>query len=145
MCNLLSSLNDIKVQADMLNILQKYGYIANDKMNIALGSIMRLHLNTYVNLFNFYNGRIIEHYWIFRDLQQAVQKYEELSKKYNCTPLQLELLNAVMKADNLELINKVLNTTENVHGKVSTLSVFIASLAENGLVNKLQKVLGVIQ
>lgn len=62
MCNLLSSLNDIKVQADMLNILQKYGYIANDKMNIALGSIMRLHLNTYVNLFNFYNGRIIEHY-----------------------------------------------------------------------------------
>lgn len=59
--------------------------------------------------------------------------------------MQLELLNAVMKADNLELINKVLNTTENVHGKVSTLSVFIASLAENGLVNKLQKVLGVIQ
>lgn len=75
------------------------------------------------------------------DIAAVVDKFVNISRKYNCTPLQLELLRAVAKIENPELLDRVLKETEAVHGPGAAQVGLVSALAENGQENALRKTL----
>lgn len=75
------------------------------------------------------------------DITAVVDKFVNISRKYNCTPLQLELLCAVAKLENPELLDRILKETEAVHGPGAAQVGLVSALAENGQVNALRNTL----
>lgn len=58
--------------------------------------------------------------------------------------MQLEVFCAVLEAKNEELLEKVIEATQSVHGTLGASMAMISSLAEMGNVNLLNKFLTVI-
>lgn len=75
------------------------------------------------------------------DITAVVDKFVNISRKYNCTPLQLELLCAVAKLENAELLDRILKETEAVHGPGAAQVGLVSALAENGQANALRNTL----
>uniref|UniRef100_A0A1Y1KWA2 Pentacotripeptide-repeat region of PRORP domain-containing protein n=6 Tax=Photinus pyralis TaxID=7054 RepID=A0A1Y1KWA2_PHOPY len=90
--------------------------------NIILGPLVKIHLKK-------------------ENLDKAVSVYKECVTNYKCTPLQLELLSAVVRAEKLDLMQEVLNYSAQVHGSESMVVPCIASFAQNGLYKILGKFL----
>lgn len=67
--------------------------------------------------------------------------YENCSKKYKATPQQLELLRTTLKQRQAELFHRVVNATEEVHGKSGAYLAVIAALAEEGMRESLKQFL----
>lgn len=75
------------------------------------------------------------------DITTVVDKFVNISRKYHCTPLQLELLCTVAKLENSELLDRVLKETEAIHGSGAAQVGLVSALAENGQENALRKTL----
>ncbi|KAK4881374.1 hypothetical protein RN001_004693 [Aquatica leii] len=111
--------NEEEVQK-LFDVLVQQGYCKPG--NIVLGPLVKLHLK---------NG----------DLEKAVSVFKKYTEKYNCTPLQLELLSALVKNENLELLQETLNCCSKVHGYEATIIPAVAAFAQNGLHKPLKKFL----
>lgn len=70
-----------------------------------------------------------------------MQEYMLFCENYRCTPLQLELLRAIVKAEREDLLKLCLESTSKVHGAVSTRLALLAALAENCLKKPITKFL----
>ncbi|XP_018577646.1 leucine-rich PPR motif-containing protein, mitochondrial [Anoplophora glabripennis] len=114
---LLDSYKNAEEQLKMFEFLVEYGYCK--PTNIIFGPLVRIHLK--------------------KDLQKGVNTYLNCASDYKCTPLQLELIKELLKEQNDSLLQSVIKATEKVHGVVSTRTVLIAALAENGQEKALQK------
>lgn len=66
-----------------------------------------------------------------------MQAFSDYAKKYRCTPLKVELLRALLKANKNELFDKVVQVDQNLHGSLASSISIIAALAEEGLVRAL--------
>ncbi|KAJ8921642.1 hypothetical protein NQ315_010551 [Exocentrus adspersus] len=117
---LLDSFKDPNEQVHMFKFLVEAGYCKPS--NIIFGPLVRIHLSK-------------------GDLEKSVNIYLNCAKEYKCTPLQLELVKAILKVENEKLLQLVIDATESVHGKVPAQVVLIAALAENGQLKELQKLL----
>ncbi|XP_060524412.1 leucine-rich PPR motif-containing protein, mitochondrial [Cylas formicarius] len=121
--NCLRLLNSCKVeneQTAMFDFLLKANLCKGT--NVLLGPLVRIHLNK-------------------GNLDKAVERYVELSTKYKCTPLQRELISALARTENFDLLEKVMSITEKVHGGAAAHVGLIAALAENGQMKPLRKAL----
>ncbi|CAH0552880.1 unnamed protein product [Brassicogethes aeneus] len=120
--NLLNNFEDVNKQNEIFKLLLKYEYC--QPTNVILGPIIRLNMKC--------------------DVQKAVERFVEFSNQYKCTPLQLELIRALLEENNEDLIKAALTATEKVHGTTAAFSVYASALAEKGLTKKLTKYLGMI-
>lgn len=72
-----------------------------------------------------------------------METYINLAEKYKCTPLQLEIFCAILEVKNQDLLKKVTDVTEKVHGSLGASIAMICALAEMGMDKSLIKFLTV--
>ncbi|KAF2901912.1 hypothetical protein ILUMI_04268 [Ignelater luminosus] len=108
-----------EVQAEKLfNLLVEKGYCVPS--NIILGPLVKVYLKK-------------------GNLTKAVEVFTNFAQKYNCTPLQVELLYTLVKAENERLMQDVLNVTTKVHGTEAANLSLVTVLAQSGLHRSLRK------
>lgn len=78
------------------------------------------------------------------NLEKGIELYIECTKKYKCTPLQVEMLKQCIQNQRMDLFQIILDASSQVHGIVKTKITVIGTLAECGLKNALRKFLMVI-
>ncbi|KAG5894067.1 hypothetical protein JTB14_003926 [Gonioctena quinquepunctata] len=122
--DLLKVFKDEQEQLTMFEFLIDKGYCKVN--NVVLGPLVRIHLNS-------------------GNLEKAVSTYIDLSKRYRCTPLQLEVIRELVKMENEPSLQAVLNATSAVHGPVSTQVALITALAEIGQEKALRKILSTVR
>lgn len=74
-------------------------------------------------------------------LEDAVKEYVNCAEVYRCTPLQLEILNRIVKNSREDLLEMVVEASSKIHGSESTQLHLIAALAENGMHKPIYKLL----
>lgn len=75
------------------------------------------------------------------DLESAISEYKIFANKYNCTPLQLELMLQIVKNERSDLLQECLDVTSKIHGIIRTRVTLLAAFAENQMQGPITKLL----
>ncbi|KAF5305557.1 hypothetical protein FQA39_LY01648 [Lamprigera yunnana] len=84
---------------------------------------------------------LITFYLKGNNIEKAALTFNKCVEIYNCTPVQAQLVNALVKNKSLELLQKVLNVTCKLKGFESTIAACISAFAQNNLHKPLRKFL----
>ena len=120
---LLNSLAEQGKSADvqkMFDALVTHGYVVPN--NVILGPLIKVYL-------------------VQNELKQAVDKFEEICKKYRATPWKNEIACRLIQAEDAANLQRVTDLSTEIHGEVNSLYDLVFSFIECGRVRQARKIL----
>lgn len=100
--------------------LQACGFV--EPSNALLGPLVKVHL-------------------VRGDAQRAVDVFEELSVKHQCTPWKNDLACKLIQAEDATNLQRVTDLSTNIHGEVNSLYDLVFSFVECGRIRQARKIL----
>lgn len=100
--------------------LEKYHFI--EPTNSLLGPLVKVHL-------------------VNNDNQKAVDVFETISAKHNCTPWKNDLACKLIQAEDATNLQRLTDLSTNIHGEVNSLYDLVFSFVECGRIRQARKIL----
>ncbi|CAG7705630.1 unnamed protein product, partial [Allacma fusca] len=90
---------------------------------------------------SFVLGPLVNSYLVRDDLEGAMTAFERCVNEYRATPWKMELLYRFIKAEDAERLQKVLDLSKRLHGKVNSLCDLVFAFLECGKIRQAKKIL----
>lgn len=100
-----------------------------------------LEQNNFAEVNNALLGPLVKVHIVNNDLQKAVDTFEALCTKHNCTPWKNDLACKLIQAEDATNLQRLTDLSTNIHGEVNSLYDLVFSFVECGRIRQARKIL----
>lgn len=100
-----------------------------------------LEKGNYIEANNALLGPLVKVHIVNNDLQKAVDTFEVISTKHNCTPWKNDLACKLIQAEDATNLQRLTDLSTNIHGEVNSLYDLVFSFVECGRIRQARKIL----
>lgn len=100
-----------------------------------------LENGNYIEASNALLGPLVKVHIVNNDLQKAVDTFELISSKHNCTPWKNDLACKLIQAEDATNLQRLTDLSTNIHGEVNSLYDLVFSFVECGRIRQARKIL----